>query len=220
VTPGPADPWDLDAPPSDAPDGDVLEGGLRPPWWRRAWAALPGGARTGLLGVLVLGVAVAGGLGLREQAADRALARKVDLAVSLGLSSLSTTPPGGQVSFFVVVRNDGVRPLRITAVDGSAGGLRLRALDDVQRSVSPGGETAVPVSVRLTCPRYDGGGELTTAVAVRREDGGRVTRRVRPATAELLTDVATTLCGSRPDLRDQEISGPVLDTLAGDVPDR
>jgi hypothetical protein len=219
VTASPADPWDVGGSPSDAGE-DVLEGGLRPPRWRRLWSRVPRRARLLVLALAVLLAAGGGVVELRERAAERALARQVDLAVSLGLSSVSTTPPGGQVSFFVVVRNEGVRPVRITAVDGTADGLRLRALDDVRRSVSPGGETAVPVSVRLTCPRYGGGAELTTAVAVRREDGGRVTRRVRPATAELLTDVATTLCGSRPDLRDQELSGPVLSTLAGDAPDR
>ena len=214
------DPWDPWQEPGEQPEGDLLEGGLQVPWWQRLRARLS--RRTALLAlalVVLLG-AGAGGLWLRDRAAERAAARQVDLTASLGLSSLSTTPPGGQVSFFVVVRNEGLRPLEVTAVEGTAGGLRLRADDDVERSVSPGGETAVPVSVRLTCPAYDGGAGLTTAVSVRRQDGGRVTRRLRPGAAELLTGVATTLCGSRPDLRDQELSGPVLDVLTGEVPDR
>jgi hypothetical protein len=220
VTGGPPDPRDPRGEPPDPEAGDVLEGGLRLPWWRRGWAALPWTARSLLVGLVVVIAVGAVGLELRERAAERALVRQVDLTASMGLSSLSTTPPGGQVSFFVVVRNEGARPVRITALDGSAGGLRLRMVDDVDRQVSPNGETAVPVSVRLTCPDYEGGDGLTTDIAVRREDGGEVTRRVRPDPADLLIDVATTLCGVRPELRDEELSGPVLDGLGRDDPDR
>jgi hypothetical protein len=216
----PRDPWSPADGAPGASDGDLLEGGLRPPWWRRAWRALPRWAR--LLGVVLVAAVALGvvGLELRERAAERALTRQVDLGASMSLSSLSTTPPGGQVSFYVVVRNDGPLPVRITGLEGSASGLRLRMQDDVERQVSPDGETAVPVSVRLTCADYDGGDDLTTAIAVRRADGGATTRRVRPDPAVLLLDVATTLCGSLPGLRDQEISGPVLDRLTAGVPHR
>ena len=193
---------------------------MRPAWWRRRWDGISRRARLVLLALVVLLAAGAGGLVLRERAAERALAERVDLTASMGLSSLSTTPPGGQVSFFLVVRNEGALPVRITGVEGSAGGLRIRTLDDVFRELSPDAEAAVPVSVRLTCARYDGGADLSAAIAVRRQDGAAVTRRVRPEPARLLLDVATTLCGSRPDLRDQELSGPVLDGLAADGPDR
>src|SRR3954469_7936875 len=101
MTGGPSDPWDA---PDEAADGDVLEGGLRPPWWRRGWAALPRPARLLVVG-LVLAVALGAlGLELRSRAAERALAREVALAASVSVSSLSTTPPGGEVSFFVVAR--------------------------------------------------------------------------------------------------------------------
>jgi hypothetical protein len=43
---------------------------------------------------------------------------------------------------------------------------------------------------------------------------------VRPEPATALTDVATTLCAARPDLGDQELSGPVLDGLAAGDLDR
>jgi len=220
VTGGPPDPWEPEEGSADLQEGDLLEGGLRTPLWRRIQSRVPREVRLLVLAVVVLLAGGAGALELRDRAADRVEARQVDLAVSLGLSSVSTTPPGGQVSFFVVVRNRGVRPVRITAVDGAAPGLRLSTEGDVDRALEPGAETAVPVSVRLTCPWYDGGAGLTTAVAVRREDGARVTRSARPGAAELLTDVATTLCGARPDLRDQELSGPVLGTLPVDGPDR
>lgn len=209
---GPPDPWA----PEDAeergpvPTGDLLEGGLQPPWWQRRWTALPGRWRRLVVALVVLLTVAAAGLWLRDRAAERALAQRVDLAASIGVSSLSHTPPGGQVSFFVVVRNSGALPVRITSVRGASGGLRLRAVDGVDRRVAPGGEAAVPVSVRLSCAQYDGGEGLTTAVAVRREDGGSVTRRLRPRPAEGLLDIATTLCEVRPDLRDEEIAGPVL----------
>jgi hypothetical protein len=119
------------------------------------------------------------------------------------------------VSFFVVVRNDGGRPVQVSDVDGAAAGLRISAVDPRERLLTPGTEAAVPVSVRLTCPAYADGSDLVTAVAVRRQDGSRVTRRVRPEPAGLLTDVARTLCRARPGLTDQEISGPVLGGLAG-----
>jgi hypothetical protein len=109
------------------------------------------------------------------------------------------------------VRNGGALPVWITAVEGAADGLRLRTPDGADQRVAPGGEAAVPVSVRLTCDRYTGGEGLTTELAVRRQDGGSVTRRLRPGSADALTDVATTLCAVRPDLRDRELSGPVLD---------
>jgi hypothetical protein len=217
VTGGPPDPWQTGDEAAE-PAGDVLEGGLRPPWWQHRWRALPRAARLVAAALVVSLAAGAAALELHDRAAEQALARQVDLTAHLGVSSLSTTPPGGQVSFFVVVRNQGPLPVRITSVDGTTGGLRLGPRDDVQRQVSPGGETAVPVSVRLTCPRFDGGAGLTTRIAVRRQDGDRVARRLVPGAAGLLTDVATTLCRSRPDLREQELSGPVLDTLTGDAP--
>jgi hypothetical protein len=215
--PDPENPWP-DA--ADPPSGDVLEGGMRPGWWRRHWGRLSRRARLLLVVLVVVLASGAGGLEVRDRAVERAAAERVDLTASIGLSSSSTTPPGGQVSFFLVVRNEGALPVRITSVEGSAGGLRIRMQDDVERQLSPDAEAAVPVSVRLTCGRYGGGAELSAEIAVRRADGAAVTRRVRPEPARLLLDVAATVCGSRPDLRDQELSGPVLDSLAADAPDR
>lgn len=210
MTGGPPDPWGPRDAPEDHP-GDLLEGGTGPSWWRRRWAALPRSARRLVLALAVLLVAGAGIVELRERAADRARARVVDLTASVDVTSSSTTPVGGQVSFFLLVRNEGPLPLQVTAVRGSVAGLRLRELDRVERPVPPGAETAVPLSVRLDCRTYEGGGGLTTEVSVRRADGGGTTRRVRPDPADLLLDVALTLCRSVPGLRDQEISGPVLD---------
>ena len=192
---------------------------MQPPWWRRRWSVLPRSARTLVLALVVLLATGAGALWVRDTAAERERAERVDLTASLGVSSVSTTPPGGQVSFFVVVRNEGVLPVRILSVDGSAAGLLLRSSDEAERELAPTAETAVPVSVRLTCARYAAGRGLTVEIAVRRQDGGRVSRRLRPADPHLLLDVGETLCGVRPDLRDQELSGPVLDSLWADEPD-
>ena len=49
-------------------------------------------------------------------------------------------------------------------------------------------------------------------IGVRREDGGTTTRRVELSPASLVLDVAATLCDARPELRDHELSGPVLRT--------
>jgi hypothetical protein len=173
-----------------------------------------------VVAVVVLLAVGAGGLWLRERAAERALARQVDVAVSLGVWSSSTAPLGGQVSYFVVVRNEGSRPVWVTSVEGSADGLVLRARDAGEWPVAARAEVAVPLSVRLTCPGYDGGRDLRAEVAVRREDGSSVTRRVRPEPADLLLGVARTLCPILPDLRDRELSGPIVDGLRADPPDR
>ncbi len=222
--PEPETPADADEPedllPEDVLPGDVLEGGMRPAPWRRRWTALPRAARLSVAGLVVLLAAAGGGLWLRDRAAERALAQRVDVAASFSVSSLSTTPPGGQVAFFLVVRNEGVRPVWVTSVGGGDDGLVLGTHDEVERQVAPHGEASVPVSVRLTCDRYAGGGGLTAEIGLRRTDGSTVIRRSRPDPASALTEVATTLCAVRPDLRDQELSGPVLDDLAAGDLDR
>lgn len=215
---GAPDPWGAAGDPEDRdaePRGDLLEGGLQPPWWHRTWTALPRRSRRLVVGVGVVLALAAGGLWLHDQAAERALARRVDLAASLAVSGDSRTPAGGQVSIYVVVRNNGPLPVRITSVEGGADGVRLGTPGGVDLQVPPGGEASVPVSVRLTCDRYTGGEGLTAAVALLRADGGSVTRELRPRPAAALTDVATTLCAVRPDLRDAELSGPVLSAPAG-----
>lgn len=214
------DPWDPEDDPPGTRAGDLLEGGMRPPGWRRGWDRLSRPARLLLVALTILLAAGAVGLELRERAVERAVAERVDLTASMGLSSLSATPPGGQVSFFLVVRNEGALPVWVTSVAGSADGLRLRASDEVERQVSPGGEAAIPVSVRLTCAEYGGADDLSARLAVRRADGGSVARRVRPASAEALSGIASTLCAVRPDLVDQELSGPVLAGPEEDGPTR
>ena len=208
------DPWGPAEDPGALPPGDLIEDGARPSWLRRRWTSSSRGARVLVVASAVVLAAGAGGVQLRSWAVERELAERVELSASIGVSSSSTTPPGGQVSFFLVVRNEGARPVRILSAEGAAAGLVLRTPDGVDERVAPGADEAVPVSARLTCAAYDEGEGLTAEVVVRREDGTPVSRTVRPAAARGLLDVASTLCAVLPGLRDRELSGPVLDDVA------
>ncbi len=163
--------------------------------------------------VAVVMVVVLVGVGLlwyRDRAAERELARRVDLTASLGVSSSSTTPPGGEVGYFVVVRNDGPHPVEVTAVEGGTDRLRLTMRYDHRPRLDPGTVNAIALSVRLTCRPGRTPVELPVELRLRRQDGGTTSRRVDLQPSALVGDVATTLCTVRPDLRDHELSGPVL----------
>jgi hypothetical protein len=203
-----AGPW-YDPP---EPGVEFLEGGPGPSRWRTRWAGLPTGARRLLVLLAVLVVLGAGGLRLRDWSAERELRQRVELATSFGVWSSSTSPPGGAVGFFLLVRNDGARPVWITGVDGEGDRVRLRMRVDGQRLVEAGREIEVPMSVRLTCDAGDepSGSGLSAAITVRREDGASVTRRTELRPAAPVLDVAASLCQVRPDLRDHELSGPVI----------
>lgn len=183
---------------------EVLEGGTAPPLRRRRL----------IVTLAVLALLGCGGVWVREWSAEHALRQAVELTTTFGVSSSSTSPPGGAVGFFVLVRNDGPRAVTVTSVDATSPGLRVRTADPGDRRVDAGGEIVIPLSARLTCPdRADTvGGELPAAIVVRREDGGSVTRRVELRPAALVLDVATSLCRVRPGLRDHDLSGPVLRT--------
>jgi hypothetical protein len=186
---------------------ELLEGGPRPSWWGRLPRRVRGPAAAVAL-VLVVG---AGVLWLRDEAAERALARQVDLAASLGVWSSSSAPDGGRISYFVTVRNLGPRPLSVTGVEGTADGLHLRMRGEPLPPVGAGRDVGVPVSVRLSCAGPVEEDALTAEVAVRRQDGGAAVRRVPLESASLVLDLAASLCTFQPDLRDRELSGPVLD---------
>lgn len=155
--------------------------------------------------VLLLVAAVAG-LVLRQRTAEQ-----VALAASLEVTTSATSPPGGAVRWAVVVRNDGARPVRVTSVATTAGGIVLRSRPTPGDPVQPGRQVAVPVSIRLTCsahsePHAPG---LRTAVRIQ-GTGGRAAMRTVPLTsAASLVDVVDTLCSVQPGLRGKELSGPV-----------
>ena len=121
-------------------------------------------------------------------------------------------PAGGRGALLLLVRNDGALPVAVTSVDAADAGLRLRMQDEGERRIPPGREVEIPLSVRLTCVPGAGAARpsLDAEIGVRREDGGATSRPADLRPASLVLDVAATLCGVRPDLRDHELSGPVL----------
>lgn len=184
---------------------EVLEGGPTMPRERRPVL---------LALVVVVALLGLGGLWFREWSAERAVRQSVELTTTFGVTSSSTSPPGGSVRFVVLVRNDGARPVTVMSVDAVGAGLRIRMLDQGGRRVDAGRQIVIPLSARLTCTGRPDTSEtgLPAAVVVRRADGGSVTRRAVLGPAGPVLDVAATLCDTRPELRDHELSGPVSRT--------
>jgi hypothetical protein len=189
--------------------GELLESRRTRAWGER-WALLSPATRRLVVVLGVLCVVAAGLVWFRDWSADRELRNRIALTTALGVSSSSTTPPGGEVGFFVVVRNDGARPVEVTAVEGATDRLRLSMRYDHQPRLDPGTVNAIALSVRLTCRPGRGPAELPVEIRLRRQDGGTTSRRVDLQPAALVRDVATTLCAVRPGLRDHELSGPAL----------
>jgi hypothetical protein len=171
----------------------------------------------GLVAGLAVLVLIGGGaLFVRNWSAEREVRQAVELTTTFGIVSSSTTPPGGEVRFFVLIRNDGALPMVVTSVEAADEGLRLRMRDEGDRRIPPGKEIEVPLSVLLTCVPGAGAARpsLDAEIGVRREDGGAVSRPAELRPASLVLDVAATLCRVRPDRRDHELSGPVLQSPA------
>ena len=196
----------------DLPRGELFEGGTGPSWWSGRWAALPLGGRRLVAGVAVLVLLGGGVVVFRNWAAERALRQAVELTATVGVWSSSTNRPGGEVGFFLLVANGGPLPVSVTSVTAVGPGLQMRMRDDGARPITPGREVEIPLSVRLTCVPGAGAARpsLDAEIGVRRDDGGATSRQVDLRPAALVLDVAATLCGVRPDLRDHELSGPVL----------
>lgn len=181
---------------------EVLEGGTTAPERRR---------RHVLMALVLLLLVAAGGLEWRNWAAERAVRQAVALTTTFGVDSSSASPPGGAVRYFVVVGNAGARPISVTSVTASSGGLWIRTADPGPYRVDAHGEVEIVLSVRVTCAGgVDPAGALPASVGVRREDGGTLTRHVELRPASLVLDVAATVCAARPGLRDHELSGPVV----------
>jgi hypothetical protein len=186
--------------PDPLPDADPLRD-AGPPRGR--------GLVAGLAVLVLLG---GGALFVRNWSADRELRQAVELSTSFGVWSSSTIRPGGEVGFYLLVRNDGALPMAVTSVDAGGDGLTLRMRDEGERRIPPGREIEIPMSVRVTCVPGTAGARpsLAAEIGVRREDGGTTSRPAELRPASLLLDVAATLCAVRPDLREHELSGPIL----------
>ena len=195
------------------PDGDLLEGGTGPSVRQRLWSTAPPAARTLLVVVGLAALVCAALLWQRDQAVERELRQRVVLASSIGVWSSSISPPGGSVHYFLLVRNDGPRPVSIESLDASADGLRLRLRSSAGHRLAAGAEIALPLSVRLTCgePGTSPRTRLDPQLTVGNEDGGEVAATVEPGAAGSLVGVVDALCRVRPALVDHELSGPVLD---------
>ena len=198
------------SPAGGPPRVELLDSGGAARWEGRPTGPPRGRGLVALLAVLVL---LGGGLlFVRNWSAERELRQAVELTVTFGVVSSSTSPPGGSVRFFVLVRNDGALPVSVTSVDAADIGLRLSMRDEGERPIDPGKEIEIPMSAQVSC--VPGAGTtrpfLAAEIGVRREDGGSTSRPAELRPANLVLDVAATLCGVRPDLRDHELSGPVL----------
>ena len=196
----------------DPSAGELFEGGTGPPWWQARWAALSRGGRRLVAGLAVLVLLGSAAVVVRNWSAERDLRQAVELTATLGVWSSSTSPPGGEVGYFLLVRNQGPLPVWVTSVSAADAGLQVRMRNDGDRRIGPGTEIEIPLSARLTCASGAGVARpsLDAAIGVRREDGGSTSRRVELRPAALVLDVAATLCAVRPQLRDYELSGPVI----------
>lgn len=186
-------------------------------WWERRWLGLPAGRRRAVSigSALVLAVPLAVAALVQGQGwwVEQGRREVVDLDVSLGVWTSSTSPPTGYVSYYLAIRNAGIEPLEITSVQATGEGLQVRARGDGGRQVEAGGEIVVPLSALLTCSSTSAaaGRDLRVEVGVRRDDGRQAPQR-SAMDASLILDAAQTLCGVRPGLRAHELSGPVLST--------
>ena len=203
---------------ADAEQVDLLENGTGPSGGgqdRAPWRRSAGSRGASLVVVLLRGRA---GSPLAPRPGGRPRARAARRPGHLpGAGARRRPRRAGRCRYFVVVRNEGPRPVSVTVGSAAAAdGLRLRMRDDVDAADGPvGGELSIPLSIRLTCADAGAGTALTAELAVRRAG-----RRSRPPArcdlepAALVLDVAATLCAVRPDLRDHELSGPVLRGVA------
>ena len=165
----------------------------------RSWTAVPsprGGGAAGRPGhwavrraVVVLAVVISLGGGLAGSATGPPSASARSGSRSRrpsGCRASSTTPPGGAVGFFMVVRNHGVRcPCRSPRWRGRPAGPRCACATTSNGRLAPGTEAAIPLSVRLSCVA---GRQRTTdlPVTTRRAPRGRRGRDAcgRPASRQ------------------------------------
>ncbi len=197
---------------SHAP-AEVL-GGYATPRWERWWLSVSAGrrraARLGTATVVVVALAATGAVELHGWMDEQDRRRIVSLAVSIGVWTSSSSPPGGHVTYYLAIRNSGVAPLEVMSVAASGDRLRLRSRDDDARRLEAGREILVPMSALLTCSSRTADAGLQVRIDVRRGDGSVARQLPALPDASLVLDPAETLCEVRPALVDYELSGPVL----------
>ena len=213
--------WSHDSAPrsSDPPLSDVLEG--PPPMFRRLraiWSRLPRLWRVVVATATIVAVGLTtvlfGVTRVGEWLIEQGVRDEVAIEAAIEVSSSSSSPAGGRVDYYVVIRNAGPRPVRIDGVEIVDAGFQItnkRALR--QQDLQPGGLLFAALSVHLDCARSDVVAEqdvLSGLIAVR-PTSGRWRRVEAPFTqAAPLVNMAATMCALNPDLRSGELSGPVL----------
>ena len=196
---------------------ELLENGVQSTRrFRLFWARLSMLQRVAVaaVAVLMVGAALAtfGARQVRAWSAERNLNDEVAVQTTIEVSAVSTSLDGGRLDYFVVVRNVGLRVVRIGGLEFTSGRLIIRSRNFADMEVAPGQAIDVPVSARVSCSAGPsvGGSEplLGTVFAV---PGSGRPRRVPAAAsqAKLITDVADTLCGIAPQAHDKELSGLV-----------
>lgn len=193
--------------------GEVL-GGHAPTRWERWWLSLPAhrrrAARLGTASLVGVALAATGAVAVQGWMDERDRRRAVSLAVAVGAWTSSHSPPGGQVTYYLAIKNDGPATLEVVSVAASGDRLRLRSPDDVARRLEAGRQVLVPMSALLTCSTDAADATLQVQIDVRRGDGSVARHRSPLGDAMMLLGAADTLCQVRPALTDYELSGPVL----------
>ena len=195
----------------EPPQLQMLEGRTGPSWWERQ----PRIVKVTTVVTIGAALAVTGVLQGREWLAEHRQAQLVSLGTSLRVWASSTSNlSGGQVVYYVSIRNSGSEPLEVTSIRSSDEHLQLRTRDDEARRVDPGSEILVPMSALLTCTDSTPSSEadLEVDVGLRRDGTTLDSHRASLDGAALLLDVVETLCTVRPGLRAYELSGPVVGT--------
>ena len=201
----------------DRPETDLLERGPESGVGSRlgsTWMLASRRQRLVALGAVLLltlpAVTVVVVLKVRSWLAERSLRDQVSVTATIDVAVSSTTPLGGRIDYFVVVRNTGTRDLRVTGLALTDARLRIRSRDFAPSVLTPGSTVDVPISVRLDCTGKPIGTAALLGTVTATPTSGRA--QDVPTLLErslLLTDIAQTLCEVRPELTDRELSGPV-----------
>lgn len=145
------------------------------------------------------------------------------VTLRLDVGADSSTPPGGAVWFSVLLRNDADLPVRIDDLTAKGAGLELSVAEPSQgrrpavpRTLDPGGQARVLMSVRLFCAdrraarSQPGGTVVTGALQVTPADGRRREIIDVLSGSGPVTDAADTVCRYQDRATGVELSGPVL----------